>query len=143
MSAARASPQEPMRIVLISAFFYVAMAAGLVKKGNVAPNSKIEYTAPNVIEALNALIAKGAEATSKDLANAARLHALLHSVFKEEDLPNVSCFFARDWTLEGGTPFRTTWTSGWWLSALVDEYLLETLPERQQERRRSNSPTNF
>ena len=37
--------------------------------------------------------------------------------------------------LDGGVDFRTTWTAGWWIDQLIQEYELETLPAQARPRR--------
>jgi len=124
-------------VVLISAFYYVAVAAKLVaqcKKGEGVPKSTRDLGAPEVCEALAELM-REPTSDAKDVANAARLHAVLHRLFDPSHLRKVRCFFARDWELEDGSAtFRTTWTAGWWLDALLEEYQVETLPSPARER---------
>ena len=104
--------QPPVAIVLISAFYYVAIAAGLVEKGVCNRNSKLEFGATEVCDALAKLM-HDPTSEAKDAANAARLHEILHRIFDPAYLGQVRCFFARDWELDNGAIFRTTWTAGW------------------------------
>jgi len=114
-------------IVLISAFFYAAVAAKIVDR----KSEEYKYLpAEEVIGKLQALVdstppaAADAEAPTeaekkkldahhKDVANASRLITCLTSLFGA-NLANVRCLFARDWTING-SKFRTTWTAGWFL----------------------------
>ena len=104
--------QPPVTVVLISAFYYVAIAAGLVKKGACTRSSKIDFVATEVCDALSKLM-HDPYSKAKDAANAARLHELIHRLFDPACLGQVRCFFARDWELVNGVTFRTTWTAGW------------------------------
>eukprot|EP00966_Prymnesium_polylepis_P267572 6181478-Prymnesium_polylepis.1 len=100
--------EDEVDLVCISTFYYAALAAGIVKKGV----TTYEYhRAPEVLAKLKVLFGS---AEAKDVANAVRLHSLLEALF-EDGITNVRCLFARDWSL-AGKEFRTTWTTGWWLS---------------------------
>jgi len=122
-----ASVEGGGNIVLISAFFYAAVAAKIVDR----KSEEYKYLpAEEVIGKLQALVdstppaAADAEAPTeaekkkldahhKDVANASRLITCLTSLFGA-NLANVRCLFARDWTING-SKFRTTWTAGWFL----------------------------
>ncbi len=121
-------PSPPLTIVLISAFYYVALAAGLVEPQPCRISTQgVEHSASAVCAALERLMCDE-RAKTKDVANAARLHAVLHAVFDAAHLDDVVCFFARDWVLEQGEEFRTTWSAGWWLERLLEQFRYETLP---------------
>ena len=148
---------KPLTVVLISAFYHVGVAAGLVPKNAdgslplAEPQSALDHAAPDVCAALEKLM-YDANAKPRDVANAARLHAVLHELFEVAHLPKVRCLFARDWMLDGGSgsagdatsslttdaagtatrppcEFRTTWSSGWWLDRLIEQLRYETLPK--------------
>ena len=160
--------QSPVAVVFISAFYYVAIAAGLIGTSTCTSTSQLDFGADEVCDALAKLM-YDTKSSAKDAANAARLHEILHRIFgmpylgqvclachgawlacpsrmsslshgldvrdkgalqacvQEETywdqvriachgtyLGQVRCFFARDWELNEGAVFRTTWTAGWW-----------------------------
>ena len=120
----RVHPERSVRaisVVIISAFFYVALKAGILAKGD--PYRYV--TASEACDKLEALF-NGPAASAKDVANAVRLHTLLKTLFDSGDaeggatshLDHVECLFARDWTLNAREEpigvaeanFRFTWT---------------------------------
>ena len=92
-----------------SAFYYLALAAGIVQKGDNAA-----YCTGSEVQAKLGALCGQPTAKAKDVANAARMSALLDALFGAS-MGHVRCLFARDWVL-AGKPFRTTWTAGWWLT---------------------------
>ena len=98
-----------MHLVCISAFYYLALAAGIVQKGDDAA-----YCTGSEVQAKLGALCWQPTAKAKDVANAARMSALLDALFGAS-MGHVRCLFARDWVL-AGKPFRTTWTAGWWLT---------------------------
>ena len=114
-------------IVIISAFFYAAVAAKLAKKGLNTKDLNKTHPASHVCEELDKLI-QNPKTDAKDLANASRLLTILRRMFDESCMGVVDCLFARDWELEGKAEFRTTWTAGWWLDRLLEMYQKETIP---------------
>ena len=124
-----------IRLVMISAFYYLAAGQGIVKK-----DEAYHYTPAQVIddklrkfEEENDLLALANDANkqkavAREMANAIRLRAILSELFGEH-IGQVDILFARDWklpTLRGEVDFRTTWTAGWWLDQLVGLYRLDT-----------------
>ena len=123
---------EPVRIVMISAFWYLGLEAKLVNKGT--KSSDYAYQPMQVV--LDAVRRVRRECSKpKEVANAVRLEVLLTKLFDELYTSRVECLIARDWQLDGGTEddFRTTWSAGWWLNHLVslfqstDEYTDEQI----------------
>jgi len=100
---------EPVRVVLISGFYYGAVAAGVVKKGA----DPVYQPYADVSAKLEAVIADP-NAKVKDAVNCARLATVLSSLIDPGRSDNVQLLFGRDWVLEG-KPLRTTWTAGWWI----------------------------
>ena len=123
---------EPLRIVLISAFFYSGLnAAGLVKRGE-RPRY---HPAALVDERLRQFTLKADISSQDDLkevVNAERIRAILHGIFGEF-LGQVEIIFARDWKFKAGNgatvDFRMTWTAGWWLEELTSLYRRDTEQE--------------
>ena len=102
-----ASANGPVRLVMVSAFYYVASEAKL---------ALLKYLKlPAVIRALEAL-RDNTQAEPKSVANAARLLVVLQMLF-HGCYERVELLFARDWELHG-KPFRTTWTAGWGIEQL-------------------------
>ena len=144
---------DKISVVLISAFYYVAMAAGLVKKGE-----PYRYqNASTVCRKLKELHDRP-DADPKDVANAVRLHTLITDLFEPTNagvdsasvLDKVECLFARDWTLGsaelkppapiGVAPanFRFTWTAGWWIDRLIGMFAHDISPLSQHESAAAN-----
>lgn len=123
---------EPLRIVLISAFFYSGLnAAGLVKRGE-RPRY---HPAALVDERLRQFTLKADISSQDDLkevVNAERIRSILHGIFGEF-LGQVEIIFARDWKFKAGNgatvDFRMTWTAGWWLDELTSLYRRDTEQE--------------
>ena len=132
---------EPVRIVLISGLFYVAVAAKIVQ----ANTDHYAYQPASVVlEMFDQLLEKVNDANTKtqDLVGAVRVSELLRSLIDGAYVQRVELLFARDWVLHGvgklhdGTlmfpegqafNFRTTWTAGWWLDQLAELYRLDTV----------------
>lgn len=113
---------EPVRLVLISSFFYLGMAANLVSKAT----KSINYIYQPLQVILDAVkkVRDDPNGKLQDRANAIRLYVLLNELFDPLYHTRVECLLARDWQL-GGTDkddFRTTWSGGWWLDHLVGLY---------------------
>lgn len=109
--ATQASPEKPLRVVLISAFYYAALSAKLVKKGD---KTYAYMPAIKAAEMLQAYIKRACLEceVSEALANIVRLDTVISLLFGAAHLQNVELLFARDWEIRG-CPFRTTWTTGW------------------------------
>lgn len=138
MSKAARQAQEDgpsIMVVIISAFYYAAIKAEIVEPGDCTRDSNNMVSADQACEKLLKLIKKP-DADPKDVANAARLHEILHQLFGSEDgmyMASVNCTFARDWKLDEDVYFRTTWASGWWIDYLLREYRLQTMPANVQK----------
>ena len=52
-------------------------------------------------------------------------------------LDAVQLLFARDWAIgeANDKPFRTTWSSGWYLDLLVEQFKRDTEPSGVRKRR--------
>jgi len=131
---------EPVRIVLISGLFYVAVAAKIVQ----ANTDHYAYQPASVVlEMFDQLLEKVNDANTKtqDLVGAVRVSELLRSLIDGAYVQRVELLFARDWVLHGvgklhdgklmfpegqAFNFRTTWTAGWWLDQLAELYRKDT-----------------
>ena len=111
--AAADKARPPVRVVLISGGYYAGVAAKLVDK------KQLTYSYAPALECHAKLIAlrDNADADAKDIANVARLITILDNLFGSH-LEHVEYLFARDWHFQG-VNFRTTWTAGWYLEAMV------------------------
>ena len=131
---------EPVRIVLISGLFYVAIAAKIVQPST---DHYAYQPASVVLEMFDQLRKKvnDAKTETQDLVGAVRVSELLRSLIDGAYVQRVELLFARDWVLhgvgklhdktlmfpEGQTfNFRTTWTAGWWLDQLAELYRKDT-----------------
>lgn len=121
--AAADKARPPVRVVLISGGYYAGVAAKLVDK------KQLTYSYAPALECHAKLIAlrDDADANAKDIANVARLITILDTIFGS-DLEHVEYLFARDWNLQG-VNFRTTWTAGWYLEAMVRSKFQDRAPE--------------
>jgi hypothetical protein len=124
---------EPVRIVLISGLFHVAVAAKIVQ----ANTDHYAYQPASVVlEMFDQLLEKvnDANTKTKDLVGAVRVSELLRSLIDGAYVQHVELLFARDWVLHGMDKlpegqdfnFRTTWTAGWWLDQLSELYRKDT-----------------
>ena len=107
--------EKEANIVLISAFYYVAVHAKIVDKKD--PVYKYLSATEEVIPRLQAYVDDADNENVKEKSNAVRLITCLECLFGDR-LSHVRCLFARDWTLQKGeqtVKFRTTWTAGWFL----------------------------
>lgn len=128
---------DPVRVVCISSFFYLAKAAQLVSKAPRLPgdpwgargeSAQYAYQPAEVV--LESLIrvrdhphSLDPPAKLNDVANAVRLIEILGTVVDDLYISRVEVLFARDFQLgANGSDFRTTWTAGWWLNELMKLY---------------------
>ena len=95
-----------MRVVLISGFYYLAVAAGLVKQGE----TDYLYQQSSLVREKLMALQSSTTKKPKDVANAARLLTLLDALFGST-VSKVRFLFTRDWVL-AGRQFRTTWSAG-------------------------------
>ena len=113
-ASADGDAEARVRVVCISGFYYAALKARLVIKGDAA---YAYQTATQVRAGLTAVIDDEATAP-RDTLNLVRLDELIEATFGEECMHRVEILFARDWVLQGAD-FRTTWTAGWWLDTVL------------------------
>jgi len=106
------NPAQPIIVVVISAFFYGAKAAGLVEK------EPKKWVLKDAITQLDKFL--NGEAKASDRANLIRMKTCFSLMFPcQEHWSNIEVVFARDWKVEG-QDFRTTWTSGYFIEYLKD-----------------------
>ena len=98
-----------LHLVCVSGFYYGAMAAGVVKKGEA-----YKYMPAQGVRAQLRKLIEDPKAQAKDVANAVRLDQTLE-LLVDGHLERVECLFARDWKINGN-PFRSTWVAGWGLA---------------------------
>lgn len=116
---------EPVRVVLIGAFFYLAQAAKLVGSDlHEIRSSDYAYQPAAVVLSAVRRVRNDPRSDPRQRANAVRLEQLLSELFSPLYISRVECLIARDWQLSGGSDvdFRTTWSAGWWLDRLVRLY---------------------
>jgi hypothetical protein len=118
--------QNPLggNVIAISACYYGALSIG---KANKKDTEMAEYRCDDIVKEMEAKIEedkeilkggvhtnKGKRATLfKEIANL----TLQTTLFKHLFTPDCMLCFKRNWNIKG-TPFRTTWTAGWYLNFL-------------------------
>ena len=121
----------PLRIVFISSFYHTAVHAGLVGRDRHSEYLPAQLVDDRLRQFELAADLSAQPKLAKEVVNAARIRAILNSIF-DAYLGKVECLFARDWTWPtssgGAAVFRLTWTAGWWLDQLVALYKQDTCP---------------
>jgi len=108
----RTEKPESIYVVVISAFYYGAKAAGLVDK------EPKEVPLEDALRTLEGFM-KRSDTKPGDVANLVRMQTCFNLMFPKALRPKVHVIFARDWVVEGET-FRTTWSSGYFLEYCKD-----------------------
>eukprot|EP00038_Savillea_parva_P028890 m.67596 g.67596 ORF g.67596 m.67596 type:complete len:734 (-) comp8451_c0_seq1:138-2339(-) len=105
------SPDRPLRLVLISSFYYAAVACKVAQKGEYPRYRDVdELTGPT--RALLGRYEQGdaSALAAKDAANVTRLLALL-DIVTSRDYHNVEVLIVREWTVRK-KEYKATWTTG-------------------------------
>jgi hypothetical protein len=107
------SKDRPLRLVIISAFYYAAKAAG------VDIPDKSDYIPCKELCDKLAVFLKKDDSNAMDKANAVRLLHCLR-VVTNEDTHLVEVLIIRTWSVRG-KPYRATWTTGAFINDLKEE----------------------
>jgi hypothetical protein len=107
---------EPLRLVLISSFYYASLACKVVQKGEVVHYRDLE----DVVGPAKALLADES-AKAKDRAHVARMLKVL-DVVTERDHNNVKVLIVREWTVRG-KEYKATWLTGKFIESMKLKYL--------------------
>ena len=104
-----------LRIICSSGFYYLAVAADVVKRKDAPRYISYDEARPKVV----ALVASGG-ASAQDRANGVRFVQCLDYI-RSEDSGRVQIVCAREWTINK-KPYRVTWSTGAFIQHLNEAY---------------------
>eukprot|EP00037_Helgoeca_nana_P022088 m.224607 g.224607 ORF g.224607 m.224607 type:complete len:674 (-) comp25884_c0_seq1:215-2236(-) len=102
--------ERPLRLVLISSFYYAAVACKVAQKGDFPRFRVVNELCGPAEKLLKAFEQPGSTVSPKDVANVVRLLAVLNLV-TSGDFKNVEILIVREWTVRK-KDYKATWTTG-------------------------------